>query len=80
MPARTCSRAESRRKVMPFSRALLRISEPGRFVENHLADLVVELEQFVDGGAAAVAGAAALDAAGALAGSGSRAIRRGRGR
>ena len=39
----------------------------GFFGEEHFADLVVEFEELVDGGAAAEAGAAALDAAGALA-------------
>src|ERR1700679_952760 len=34
----------------------------GALFEEHLADLVVELEQLVDGRTAAIAGAAALDA------------------
>ena len=48
---------------MPSSRAARLISEVGRFVENHLADAVAQIQQFVDRGSAAEARAAAFEAA-----------------
>ena len=51
---------------MPSSRAARLISEVGRRVQNHLANLVAQVEQLVNGAAAAEAGAAAFEASGAF--------------
>src|SRR5580658_3704354 len=53
-------------EVHPLLAGLFADFGAGALLEEHLADLVVELQELMDGGAAAVAGAGALDAAGAL--------------
>ena len=50
----------------PSSRAARRISEAGPLVENHFANLLAQIQQFVDRAAAAESGAAAFEAAGAF--------------
>ena len=66
MPARAFSSADSRRNVMPSSRAARRISDAGPPVENHFADALGEIQQFVNGAAAAESRAAAFEASGAF--------------
>ena len=63
MPSRTLSSADSRRKRHAFfaRRALDFRSRP--LVQNHLADAVAQIQQFVDRRPAAESGAAAFDAA-----------------
>ena len=65
-PCRTLSRADSRRKVMPSSRATRLISDAEPLVQNHLADALGQVEQLMNRGPAAESGAAALEAARAL--------------
>ena len=66
VPCSTRSTADSRRNSMPSSSRRLLDLRGRPALEDHLADVIGQVEQLADRHAALEAGAAALDAAGAL--------------
>ena len=62
-PARTLATALSRREVMPSSCAARLISDVGCLVDDHIANVVRKIEQFVNRGSAAITRAIAFQTA-----------------